>query len=99
MYETRHIPGNMREMTDDATLIVVGKELRAAREAADLSQEILADTLDKGGRDWTSKLERGLINISLCDYLQVVDFLRETMPADHPALPLVTHFKRRRPRA
>jgi transcriptional regulator with XRE-family HTH domain len=86
-------------MTDDAILLVAGKDMRAAREAANVSQELVAGLLSKAGRDWTSKFERGEINVSLCDYLELVEYLRDTLPPEHPALALVTYFKRRRPRS
>lgn len=75
----------------------VGKDIRTAREAAGLTQEALAELFDNG-RDWLSKAERGVINISVVDYLELVDYLRQEMPPDHPAVALVTYFKRRRAR-
>lgn len=81
---------------DQALLTRIGQEIRTAREAADLPQQAVAD-LFQWKRDAISKLERGLLNISLVDYLRLVDFLREFLP-DHPAVPLAEHILRPRRR-
>lgn len=83
-------------MTEQNPLrIVVGKEIRAMRESAGLTQQDLADVLGVGGRSWTYQVENGLIGISLENYIAVMDFLRDTPNKDHPAHVLSTHFKRR----
>jgi transcriptional regulator with XRE-family HTH domain len=77
------------------TLTVAGAELRAAREAAELSQQAISD-LFGWNRDATSKLEAGSLNISLKDYLTLCQFMREFMDPDHPALALYTRLNRSR---
>lgn len=79
----------------------VGRDISIARGdarpggGAEWSGETLAALLNHN-RDWTSKLERGLFMVSLYDYLQVMDTLRATVDADHPALALHSYIQRRK---
>ena len=72
----------------------VGREIRAIRTDAELAQQDISDLMDWKGRDATSKLERGVFNITLGDYLRLTHFLRDNMPADHPARVLYDHIAR-----
>ncbi len=48
----------------------------------------IARTIGKEGRQWVSNFENGKINISLYDYLQIMDTLCSGKTEDHPALAL-----------
>lgn len=74
-----------------------GEDIREMREGAGLSQENIASQFG-WTRDAVSKIERGITNISLFHYLQIVHFMRDFYP-DHPAIELYDFLtKPRRPR-
>lgn len=73
-------------------LEVLGAEIREARLAANMTQESLADVLG-WGKDAVSKLERGLLDIKLRDYLTLVSTLALFLPRDHPGRALVEHVR------
>ncbi len=70
----------------------VGTELRDARLAADAPQRVISDRFN-WGRDATSKLEKGKTDISLYNYLQLVDELQDFLPKSHPGVALMAHFE------
>jgi transcriptional regulator with XRE-family HTH domain len=76
-----------------AILRRVGAQIRTARVSTEASQQELGD-LFGWGRDAISKLELGTLNVSLFDYLLLVDYLGEHMPPDHPALALLKFLTR-----
>ncbi len=79
-------------------LKAVGRELRIAREASGLSQQDVADVFD-WRRNAISKLERGDLNISLYQYLDLVRFSEDFLPPDHAGVALADHYMpRSRPR-
>ena len=87
-------PGNNRTMVRrEAMLKRMGQEIRDIREGLAMPQQEISDTFG-WGRDAVSKLERGLLNISLYDYLRLMDSLRAFEP-DHPAIALYDHLKPR----
>lgn len=65
----------------------LGEEIREYRDAAGLSGQVVADFMD-WSRDAIAKIENGHNNMTVYDYLRLVDFLREVIPEDHPALAL-----------
>lgn len=65
----------------------IGEQLRMARESEGFTQQEIGD-LFGWGRDAISKLESGTLNISLADYLILVHFLRDHLPARHPGVAL-----------
>lgn len=69
----------------------VGKELRAFREQADIPQEAVGDLVGHQ-RAAISKIEGGDRRLCLYDYLLIMDFLRDAVPEDHPALELIERF-------
>lgn len=73
----------------------VGRDIRAMREGAKMTQKQVSIVCGAGGRQWTHQVESGLIGISLENYLAIVDYLRDAQNADHPGHALSTHFKRR----
>lgn len=82
-----------RDPRHHAFLDAVGEDIRAVRESVDgIPQEAVAEVLDWSGRDPVSKVERGKTNLSLYDYLRLMDFYRELAP-DHPAVALSDYFK------
>jgi transcriptional regulator with XRE-family HTH domain len=72
-------------------LKIVGQELREAREALGLPQQAIAKLFGEG-RDSISKLERGEYEIPLTKYLEIVRYLEETLPNDHPAIALANRY-------
>src|SRR5690242_7911017 len=68
----------------------LGAELRQLREASGLTLQTVSD-LFGWGRDAMSKVERGLINISLYDYLQLMHFYRD-LDLDHPGVKLAARM-------
>lgn len=77
----------MREL-----LRVVGADLRAARLAAGQRQEDLAYIMG-WGKDAISKLERGVLNVNLADYLAIISVLSYHLPADYPARALLDYLQ------
>jgi transcriptional regulator with XRE-family HTH domain len=75
-----------------------GRELRVWRESLGWSQSQLGDQLGLKTRSGYEKLENGKVKLSLHQYLIVVDFLREAIPADHPALELANQLLNRKAR-
>lgn len=71
----------------------VGEELRAAREAANISQEAVAEQIGWTRSAW-SKVEKGHVQIKLHDYMMAVEFLSEHMH-QNPAVDLAKHLFRK----
>jgi transcriptional regulator with XRE-family HTH domain len=67
----------------------VGEQIKEARLAAGETQQDVANLLGWVGHDAVSKLEHGTLNLTLSDYLILVDYFREQMPPDHPAVMLL----------
>ena len=76
-----------------AALERMGKDIRGLREAAELSQQEIAD-LFGWTRDSISKVERGITDLALVDYLVIMSFVREigAVSPGHPAMALVDFF-------
>ena len=87
------MPGKRRN-DPTAVLQAVGAELRAARELAGLSQDQIAQLMGWHGRDTMSKMERGLLNISLAEFLRLIRFMDDHLPKSHPAIALAKHYAR-----
>jgi transcriptional regulator with XRE-family HTH domain len=68
-----------------------GAEVRAFRTAAGMTQAEVSSWMD-WNRDALSKIETGRNNISVYDYLKIMNFLRDAVPVDHPALALADRF-------
>lgn len=73
-------------MDRDTFLKRLGIELREMREAADLSQEAVAAEIDLG-KDSISKMESGIRQITLHDYLTLMNWYRDIYP-ENPAVKL-----------
>lgn len=73
-------------------LPIIGAEFRQARMDAGLRQADLADVMG-WGKDAISKLERGVLDIKLGDYLTLISTLAYYIPADHPARALLEHCR------
>jgi len=79
-------------MLDDV-MITVGREIRAARQSAKMTQESLGSFFG-WGKDAISKVERGVTQgLALADYLRMVEILAKSMPLGHPAVALVVRLK------
>jgi DNA-binding XRE family transcriptional regulator len=70
--------------------VAVGQDIRQHREIAGVSQEDLAKVLG-WTKDSVSKVERGVFDIRLTDYMLLMNHLRDTDPA-HPSILLGNRF-------
>jgi transcriptional regulator with XRE-family HTH domain len=68
----------------------LGADIRALRERVDLKQEEFGGVLGFN-RDAISNIERGINNMSVYEYLRLVQFVRADAP-DHPALLLARRY-------
>lgn len=84
---------NIKTRPVDPILVAIGQDIRRIRQECGVSQQQVADIFG-WQRDAISKLERGLFNVSLANYLQLMDWLREGAPANHPGLALADRFRR-----
>ncbi len=71
-------------------LETMGADLRALRVRADVSQEDTGEMLG-WNKDAISKIERGINNTSLYDYLRLMMYFRDVEPK-HPAVTLARRF-------
>ena len=68
----------------------IGEELRALRVQMELSQEAVGEVLG-WNRDAISKVERGVMALTVEDYLTLMYFFRDVTP-HHPAVLLATRY-------
>ncbi len=77
-----------------AALRRMGSDVRALREAGDVAQQDLADAMNWADRSAASKFERGQLNLSALDLLQLFGWLSDggMVGPDHPGVALYRRY-------
>ncbi len=79
---------------ETAALRRLGSEIKTIREAGGVAQQAVADLMGWADRTAVSKLERGALNMSLLDFLQLFGWLSDGGMAspDHPGVQLYRRY-------